>query len=113
MLTCIIRYQIDPTKKAQFEQYAHNWGQGAAFDTVNGSYLVHWTDSGAGVNAAAELDPVALQQVYPGQGVFDEAGVFFLRRLQQRFVQQVLLDRLLQLAVDAGKIRGFFTHLAL
>ena len=27
MLTCIIRYQIDPTKKAQFEQYASNWGQ--------------------------------------------------------------------------------------
>lgn len=26
MLTCIIRYQIDPTKRAQFEQYAQNWG---------------------------------------------------------------------------------------
>jgi len=27
MLTCIIRYQIDPTKKSDFEQYARNWGQ--------------------------------------------------------------------------------------
>ena len=27
MLTCIIRYQIDPTKKEQFTQYARNWGQ--------------------------------------------------------------------------------------
>ncbi|KIC16590.1 MULTISPECIES: NIPSNAP family protein [unclassified Leisingera] len=27
MLTCIIRYHIDPAKKAQFEQYARNWGQ--------------------------------------------------------------------------------------
>ena len=27
MLTCIIRYHIDPTKKLQFEQYAQNWGQ--------------------------------------------------------------------------------------
>lgn len=27
MLTCIIRYQIDPTKHAQFAQYARNWGQ--------------------------------------------------------------------------------------
>ncbi|WP_299302332.1 NIPSNAP family protein [uncultured Litoreibacter sp.] len=27
MLTCFIRYQIDPTKKAQFEQYAQTWGQ--------------------------------------------------------------------------------------
>ncbi len=27
MLTCVIRYQIDPTKKEQFIQYARNWGQ--------------------------------------------------------------------------------------
>jgi len=27
MLTCIIRYTIDPTKKKQFEQYARTWGQ--------------------------------------------------------------------------------------
>ena len=27
MLTCIIRYQIDPTKKHLFENYARNWGQ--------------------------------------------------------------------------------------
>ncbi|MGC3936896.1 NIPSNAP family protein [Roseobacter sp. EG26] len=27
MLTCIIRYQIDPTQKENFAQYARNWGQ--------------------------------------------------------------------------------------
>ncbi|MFK7858069.1 MAG: NIPSNAP family protein [Granulosicoccus sp.] len=27
MLTCIIQYRIDPTKKAEFEKYARNWGQ--------------------------------------------------------------------------------------
>lgn len=27
MLTCVIRYHIDPTKKEQFAQYARNWGQ--------------------------------------------------------------------------------------
>ena len=27
MLTCIIRYQIDPTKKARFEAYARNWAE--------------------------------------------------------------------------------------
>ncbi|SLN56164.1 hypothetical protein PEL8287_03015 [Roseovarius litorisediminis] len=27
MLTCVIRYQIDPTKKEQFIQYSRNWGQ--------------------------------------------------------------------------------------
>ncbi len=25
MLTCVIKYQIDPTKKSQFEQYSRNW----------------------------------------------------------------------------------------
>ncbi len=27
MITCFIRYQIDPNKKSQFEQYARNWGE--------------------------------------------------------------------------------------
>jgi hypothetical protein len=27
VITCIIRYHIDPNKKAAFEQYARNWGQ--------------------------------------------------------------------------------------
>lgn len=27
MITCVIRYQIDPRKKAHFEQYARTWGQ--------------------------------------------------------------------------------------
>lgn len=27
MLTCVIRYHIDPTKKEAFEQYARNWGE--------------------------------------------------------------------------------------
>ncbi|MDE2464115.1 MAG: NIPSNAP family protein [Alphaproteobacteria bacterium] len=27
MLTCVIRYQIDPTRKEAFIQYARNWSQ--------------------------------------------------------------------------------------
>ncbi|WP_419901545.1 NIPSNAP family protein [Kiloniella sp.] len=27
MITCFIRYEIDPYKKELFEQYARNWGQ--------------------------------------------------------------------------------------
>jgi hypothetical protein len=27
MITCFIRYHIDPTRKAQFERYARNWGE--------------------------------------------------------------------------------------
>ncbi|MGH8797720.1 MAG: NIPSNAP family protein [Caldimonas sp.] len=26
-LTCMIRYQIDPSQRAAFEQYAQNWGR--------------------------------------------------------------------------------------
>ncbi|CTQ50174.1 NIPSNAP family protein [Jannaschia donghaensis] len=26
MLTCVIRYDIDPTKRAEFATYARNWG---------------------------------------------------------------------------------------
>lgn len=27
MITCFIKYEIDPYKRVQFEQYAQNWGQ--------------------------------------------------------------------------------------
>ena len=27
MLTCIIKYEIDPFKRDKFEQYVRNWGQ--------------------------------------------------------------------------------------
>ena len=27
MITCVIRYHIDPTKKEQFTHYAQNWGE--------------------------------------------------------------------------------------
>lgn len=27
MITCFIRYHIDPIKRAAFEEYARNWGQ--------------------------------------------------------------------------------------
>ncbi|QMV01045.1 NIPSNAP family protein [Devosia sp. D6-9] len=27
MITCFIRYEIDPNKRDSFEQYARNWGQ--------------------------------------------------------------------------------------
>ena len=43
MLTCVIRYQIDPNKKALFEQYARNWGQAIPRSGANlvGYYAPH------------------------------------------------------------------------
>jgi hypothetical protein len=43
MITCFIRYQIDPFKKAQFQDYARNWGQvipGCGADLI-GYYAPH------------------------------------------------------------------------
>lgn len=41
MLTCIIRYQIDPTKRHHFEQYARNWGQ--AIPRCGGDLIGYFT----------------------------------------------------------------------
>lgn len=37
MLTCFIRYEIDPFKVAEFESYARNWGQAIP---ANGADLI-------------------------------------------------------------------------
>ncbi|MFQ6554182.1 NIPSNAP family protein [Aestuariibius insulae] len=43
MLTCIIRYQIDPTKKADFIRYAENWNTAIPRSGANliGYYAPH------------------------------------------------------------------------
>jgi len=37
MITCIIRYEIDPFKRDKFEEYARNWGQAIP---ANGADLI-------------------------------------------------------------------------
>jgi hypothetical protein len=43
MLTCIIRYQIDPTKLEAFRHYARNWGEAIPRNGANlvGYYAPH------------------------------------------------------------------------
>ena len=43
MLTCVIRYQIDPNKKTLFKQHARNWGQSIPRSGANlvGYYAPH------------------------------------------------------------------------
>ena len=43
MLTCIIKYEIDPFKRDQFVQYARNWGQAipAAGASLIGYFAPH------------------------------------------------------------------------
>jgi len=38
-ITCFIRYEIDPYKRPQFEQYASNWGQ--AIPRCGADYAPH------------------------------------------------------------------------
>ena len=61
MLTCIIRYHIDPTKKAQFEQYARNWGQ--AIPRKAPDFILHETlqprlTRGDHAGLAPEVQPI-------------------------------------------------------
>ena len=57
MLTCIIRYDIDPTKRPAFEQYARNWGQCIP---RNGADLIGYLSFELGFNGFFEFvgDPV-------------------------------------------------------
>ena len=41
MITCFIRYHIDPTKRDQFNQYARNWGQ--AIPECGGDLIGYYT----------------------------------------------------------------------
>ena len=40
MITCFIRYEIDPFKVPQFEQYARTWGQAIPGDSGRDAVVV-------------------------------------------------------------------------
>lgn len=75
MLTCIIRYQIDPTKKAQFETYARNWGQAIP---RNGADLVGYFAPHEGSATMAygiyHIDSLAAYEAYRARLAADPLG---------------------------------------
>lgn len=75
MLTCIIRYHIDPTKKVQFEQYARNWGQAIP---RNGADLVGYFAPHEGSSTLAygiyHVDSLAAYEAYRARLAADPLG---------------------------------------
>ena len=65
MITCFIRYDIDPFKKAAFEQYARNWGQiipRCGVDLI-GYYAPH-EGSATTAYALYDIDNLAAYEAY-------------------------------------------------
>jgi hypothetical protein len=75
MLTCFIRYQIDPTKKAQFEQYARNW---AVAIPRNGADLVGYFSPHEGSSTLAygvyHVESLAAYEQYRARLAADPLG---------------------------------------
>lgn len=75
MLTCIIRYQIDPTKKAQFETYARNWGRAIP---RNGADLVGYFAPHEGSSTLAygiyHIESLAAYEAYRARLAADPLG---------------------------------------
>jgi len=75
MITCFIQYQIDPTKKAQFEQYARNWGEAIP---RNGADLIGYYAPHEGSSTLAygvyNIENLAQYEVYRARLAADPLG---------------------------------------
>lgn len=75
MLTCIIRYRIDPTKHAQFRQYARTWGQAIP---RNGADLIGYYAPHEGSSTLAfgiyNIDSLAAYEAYRARLADDPLG---------------------------------------
>lgn len=84
MITCFIRYQIDPTKKDAFEAYARNWGQAiprAGADLI-GYFAPHEGSSTTAYGVYA-IESLAAYEAYRARLAEDPLG-----RENYRFAQQ-------------------------
>ena len=75
MLTCIIRYQIDPTKQAQFRQHARNWGKAIP---RNGAELIGYYAPHEGSSTLAygiyNIESLAAYEAYRARLAADPLG---------------------------------------
>ena len=90
MITCFIRYEIDPWKRSLFEQYARNWGQviPAAGADLIGYFAPHEgsTSTAYGVYTVPSLaayetyrERLAASELGRANYAFAEAEKFILR----------------------------------
>lgn len=84
MITCIIRYQIDPTKHAAFGQYARSWGQAIP---RNGARLIGYYAPHEGSATTAygiyDIESLAAYEAYRARLRADPLG-----QENYRFAQQ-------------------------
>lgn len=75
MLTCFIRYEIDPFKVAEFETYARNWGQAIP---ANGADLIGYFAPQEGSATTAygvyNIENLAAYETYRARLRDSEAG---------------------------------------
>jgi hypothetical protein len=75
MITCFIRYEIDPFKTAAFEEYARNWGQAiprCGADLVG--YFAPHEGSSTTAYAVYNIDSLAAYETYRARLKDDPAG---------------------------------------
>ena len=75
MLTCVIRYHIDPTKTAQFAEHARNWGQAiprCGADLVG--YFAPHEGSSTLAHGIYNIPSLAEYEVYRERFAADAAG---------------------------------------
>jgi hypothetical protein len=75
MITCIIRYHIDLNQKAEFEQYARNWGQAiprCGADLVG--YFAPYEGSATLAYGVYSVESLAAYEQYRSRLVADPLG---------------------------------------
>ena len=75
MITCFIRYEIDPFKAAAFEEYARNWGQAiprCGADLIG--YFAPHEGSATTAYAAYNIESLAAYERYRARLREDELG---------------------------------------
>jgi len=99
MITCLIRYEIDPFKHSAFEEYARNWGQAiprCGADLI-GYYAPH-EGSATTAYALYDIESLAAYERYRARLREDPAGRAnfefarreqFIRREDRIFLRQV------------------------
>lgn len=89
MITCFIRYEIDPFKKAQFEAYARSWGQAiprCGADLIG--YFAPHEGSATTAYGVYTIESLAAYEAYRARLAEDPLG-----RENYRFAQQERLIR--------------------
>ena len=74
-ITCFIRYEIDPFKKAAFEEYARNWGQAIPrCDADLLGYFAPHEGSATTAYALYNIDSLAAYEAYRARLAAHPAG---------------------------------------